>query len=498
MPSDDRDRQLERALKRHLGNRSQEVECPDAETLAAYHERTLSLDEMNRWKEHFQACAQCQETLALLEMTDNAINPELIEQAKHSEQKEEIVQQLAGHGQEEVQQPEELLELALPATATRSAAPVERAPKAAAESAVESTPEVVPIAAVAVVGSAYAEPATAAKRSKVRRTFQWLVPIGAVAAAGVIWFAVHQRQESALVSDQVAENRELSGDSTALRSDSREQDKTQNEPSAQPAAPLDPSTARDNAPAQVEPAPPSKSSKGERKELPSNLDQDNYAAKQEEAAPDSARRSRAASALSVHPQSSLENQPAVPPPPMLSPSREAAGAAASPKPSSPAASMDAPNALRQEQSLLKQKKDLAAQADLSASAAAVRRVAAADRSVIVAPGDEQIWIAKAAGKVSHSSDAGKTWAPQVTGVSTDLLTGTAPNAFVVWIVGKSGTILVTTDSGLHWQTVTSPITGDLGGVHASDANHATIWDEANRKSFQTKDGGVHWTQVANE
>ena len=67
MPSDDRDRQLEKALVRHLRSDAIDAACPDAETLAAYHERTLSLEEMAQWKQHIAECARCQETLNLVE-----------------------------------------------------------------------------------------------------------------------------------------------------------------------------------------------------------------------------------------------------------------------------------------------------------------------------------------------------------------------------------------------------------------------------------------------
>src|SRR5450755_2798268 len=69
MPSDERDRQFERALQRHLRASSADAACPDAEILAAYHERTLSPEEVAQWKEHIVACSRCQETLALVEET---------------------------------------------------------------------------------------------------------------------------------------------------------------------------------------------------------------------------------------------------------------------------------------------------------------------------------------------------------------------------------------------------------------------------------------------
>src|ERR1700688_430005 len=73
MPSDDRDPKFERALAQHLRGGSAQANCPDAETLAAYHERNLSLEEMARWKQHISACETCQEALALVEVTENQL-----------------------------------------------------------------------------------------------------------------------------------------------------------------------------------------------------------------------------------------------------------------------------------------------------------------------------------------------------------------------------------------------------------------------------------------
>ena len=73
MPFDDRDSKFERALAQHLRGGPEQANCPDAETLAAYHERNLSLEEMARWKEHISACEACQEALALVETTENQL-----------------------------------------------------------------------------------------------------------------------------------------------------------------------------------------------------------------------------------------------------------------------------------------------------------------------------------------------------------------------------------------------------------------------------------------
>ena len=78
MPIDDREQEFERALARHL--RDAQGACPDAEILAAYHERTLSLEEMAKWKEHIAACERCQEALALVEQTEAVDSEEWKEQ----------------------------------------------------------------------------------------------------------------------------------------------------------------------------------------------------------------------------------------------------------------------------------------------------------------------------------------------------------------------------------------------------------------------------------
>ena len=75
MPADDRDPKFERALAHHLRAGSA-AGCPDAETLAAYQERSLSLEERAHWKQHIAGCAACQETLALVETTENQLAEE--------------------------------------------------------------------------------------------------------------------------------------------------------------------------------------------------------------------------------------------------------------------------------------------------------------------------------------------------------------------------------------------------------------------------------------
>jgi hypothetical protein len=115
--------------------------------------------------------------------------------------------------------------------------------------------------------------------------------------------------------------------------------------------------------------------------------------------------------------------------------------------------------------------------------------------LISAPGSSVIWRAGRAGRIELSKDGGASWSSQTSGVLADLLTGSAPTDQVCWIAGRGGALLLTTDGGAHWKVLQSPLAEDLGGVRASDAQRATIWNARSTKSFQTSDGGLTWTPV---
>jgi hypothetical protein len=131
-------------------------------------------------------------------------------------------------------------------------------------------------------------------------------------------------------------------------------------------------------------------------------------------------------------------------------------------------------------------------------AAGLLLLAREDSRYILAPGQKQAWRLGNGGSIEHSSDRGKTWKQQTSGVTSDLTAGSATSDTVCWVVGKAGTVLLTTDGGKHWNIITSPIPTDLGGIHATDATHASLWDLSNRNSFETTDGGATWTRTANE
>jgi hypothetical protein len=112
---------------------------------------------------------------------------------------------------------------------------------------------------------------------------------------------------------------------------------------------------------------------------------------------------------------------------------------------------------------------------------------------VSAPDGNVSWRIGQAGVIEFSPDAGKTWVVQPSGVITDLLAGSAPSAKVCWLVGSAGTILRTTDGGKHWFKINPPSQEDLRSVFAVDASQATV--SLAGGSYQTTDGGSTWNKL---
>src|SRR5712692_2647029 len=174
MAPDERDRSFDKALARHLRSAapageaarlpglpaSQSGACPDSETLAAYHERSLLPEQLNSFKEHIVGCAHCQAILAQLEATD--------EISLQAFEEEEVV----AMGSE-------------PVMAARN---LETLPAAAAPSQRQS--------------ASGPTPPKKSRRVLLLRgaRWQWLAPAGAIAAGLLVWIALHENQPLPLPS----------------------------------------------------------------------------------------------------------------------------------------------------------------------------------------------------------------------------------------------------------------------------------------------------------
>ena len=447
MPTDDRDRQLDRALARRLSD-SRDAACPDAEILAAYHERTLSLEEMAEWKEHIASCSRCQEALALVEESEKALAEDW---------KEQEVEDYLG-------------------AAEPSALP-------------EAQAALPPRSRNLWLGRATPQAASAPARKSAKRgprlNWRWVASVGAIAAAVIVWIGVRDIEvanKAAKHSVEIAQNRAVppvavSPAPAAPRAEVAEKP-TNRIPAPTVREPHKEEQVAGGVPQVLRPSEQERSLEREGRDL--------EAAKPGAAAivaQSEAKKSRAAGAApapSTPVRNGLEaNEPAA------SDKLEQVSPQAPQSVEVTAAAPTLNTSQSDLQMMVRDSKEL-------------MRLAAEDHRLIVAPGQKHVWRVGEGGSIARSTDGGKTWKKQNSGVTVDLTSGSATSDKVAWVAGKSGTLLLTTDGGKHWKQIPTPITGDLGGVHALDQAHASIWDVSNRKSFLTSDGGETWTPAANE
>lgn len=520
---EDRERKFEQALARHLREEAdtrldaQDLAraCPDAEALAAFHERMLSDEEMNTVKEHVAACSRCQEILAHLEASDEI----------------------------EVQAEERILEMREPVLASAAdredqfAYPMALAPVARTQSA-QNTPRSI-------------------SNRQDGRLLRWIAPAGAIAAGLLIWAVVRDSKPQNLApatNIQIAEQRpenepsqipQASAPESNLRSDelSRAENRklrpaqgfgTRTLP-AEPQSQLADRLSKDGQSAggaaggmvagQLATEEQARADKYLREAKPAAPPKsvarqgDTASASAAPAAAADARQSgdKQAKNLPVEgrngvlltPEGGAAKKAAKRERDALSKEKLEPGVeAASPAPSAPPGPASE-SVTVQSASDVAPKKDAdskanaevatTAQAEVSAkyarTSASLKSKATDDSKIIVAPGGAALWRLRAAGIIERSEDRGLTWSPQDSGTTRELLAGSAPSNVVCWIVGRPGVILRTTDGGGHWEKVPAPEKGEVAGIRATDALHATILDRGGRAKFVTSDGGVNWVRV---
>jgi hypothetical protein len=466
MPSDDRDPKFERALAQHLRGGSAQANCPDAETLAAYHERNLSLEEMAQWKQHISACEACQEALALVETTEN---------------------QLA----------EDWKERGIPVleAASMQGAHAGSIPKSSAREAASAAPLAAP-APVEIL------------RRRRPALLRWAIPLGAVAAGVLIFIGVYEQRASKVahyadtivarrqapaepppVLDQRAAKAHPPAESKDVQALTAEMSRLQKEkePSAAPSAkPAEQTrtaddelrkTVHDLAVSRGEikkPAPPAPS------------------------APNHPMQASTDAAVSENaPVIAAVPRPASPPAQMTY--GGSAGGVAAQRPPARADEKSAPSSVTETVTVESQAAPLNGRMMTKQGVSnELVEVTAAEAGLILTPDNKVFWKLQPAGTLQLTTDGGKKWKSLDSGANANLTAGFAPSSRVCWLAGKAGILLLTTDRGAHWTRVTTPITGDLGGVHASDAKHASIWDAASHVSYETSDGGASWKQTSSK
>ncbi len=473
------DKRFDKVLGGFLVNdlriRAGALHCPESDTLAAYHERSLLPEEMNSWKEHIVGCGRCQAILAELEATDSISR-------QVSEKEEEVVRAAA----------------ATAATVGEASPPRKEAPVT-----LPAKPRVTPIS------------------RGVR--WPWLAPAGALAAGLLVWIAWHENRTPQVRTPAEIATARMEPPATPPPSATRD---GRQAASAEEAARLSKNqSAVVGGSVPTKPAPEAKSLKQFEK-----ADSRGRVARPESRA-DKETGARADTALDSLSATNRQNQPAQDAKAgvagALSQTVEVQTPAGNAQPQNQQAQLtlqaqqnqlneqktSGPNPSRVAEAAKKRKSESPATGYRVAAAApqaapppaaafsdgvALRMAGAISPAVIAAPARKSLWRAGHAGMIEFSADDGASWLRQTSNVFADLTAGSAPSEKVCWIVGRAGTILLTTDGGAHWATIHSPLDEDLGGIRASDALQATIWNLANTKVFETSDGGVTWKPAASQ
>jgi hypothetical protein len=495
MPADDSifEKALERQMRKRpvpgIDGATQSEVCPDAEVLAAYHERSLSDEEMVLWKEHIASCGRCQEVLAALETTE-----EISLRGEPEGEFAEVTDALGGM-------------LGRPAGGAPGAreriAPLVRS--SAAPVSVMSAP-----------------PRTAGGPHRKRTTRKyWVMAAGTVAAAAVLYAGVatlrHQTplgslttmetaQTPATAKPEVAEGPQLSaqnvppqnlstGGQRAVAPSVAERDLktpghvsvphadavTADLPSADQSAGLQP---KQKAPASRGAAVVARGDRG-RQEGGVTAGAAGAPAAPPLAQTETNAEAKKSAAAAASETITIVNE--APPAPVGTASQNAEKPASAPS--------------QQKDEARATATALPTPSEYRAKAIGGSRERSKESHLIAAPGGNVVWRVGAAGTIEQSTNAGGSWTKQTSGVADQTLhSGSAPSAAVCWVVGSAGTILRTVDGGGHWLAVLSPLgpggeKGELGGVLGVDALHATVWDARNTRQFATSDGGQSWVRV---
>jgi len=515
MAIDDRERNFEKTLARELrADALNGLHCPDAETLAAYHERMLSPEEMVAQKSHIVGCARCQEILATLELT------EAVPISERDSEK-----------------------------AVAPASPQRR--EMASAGAVSSTKRgsVTPI-------------------SKRKAYLRWAVPAGAIAAGLLVWVAVRGNRAPTMSqskSVEVAENRDsgkadlrlpqperreaLPGPSGVEKPASKLQDNEKQE--------LDALVYGDQAKAVTRTRVGNGTGNGRgpsvmQNQIQNSIQNNSIQNKGQNAQQNPSSRefdyrvdnNNADKKVSEAPLAggsvvgamTAENAPRPSEPSMKAKTAAAAPApapAAAPKQSyeegagaaagTPVNSADADAAAHKDEavksmtetvevtsaapSVTTEQKETddrnsaalslkAMQGVSGGPAGNLRNASVAGMQIVATPDPKVFWMIGSNGTVLKTEDGDKLLRQQKTGEGMKVLAGSAVNKNVCWLIAEKGIVLRTTDGGKHWMTIRAPSGANFTAIKAVSATEATIADASGKVSYSTVDGGATWSVVA--
>jgi len=117
--------------------------------------------------------------------------------------------------------------------------------------------------------------------------------------------------------------------------------------------------------------------------------------------------------------------------------------------------------------------------------------AAQGEFIVSVPNSKMLWRFGSAGRIERSRDAGKAWETQKSPAQESFLSGSAPSESICWVGGSNGVLLRTTDGGENWERIPAPTKGDIISVKASDQLNVTVIG-ADGRTYETRDAGAHW------
>lgn len=534
MALEDRERNFEKALERQLrANAGAGLDCPDAETLAAYHDRMLSAQEMVSLKSHIAACPNCQDILATLEVTEA-----IPVQTKDSEKS--------------------FADEAPAGPAAAHASPVISAADRDAARAAKSSPvrEVV------------------REMPKPKSYLRWVAPAGAIAAGLLIWVAINANRPSQKMANQasapveVAENRKateperepkLADRVTEPKGSLEETLRAENEvhrqvgglPETDKELRLERSRVSPNSAYQHGPAMTQNQVQNQIQNN-GNLDQSEA---YEYRMPSPPATQRAISPQKNAPAAAAKSQVTAAAAPSPAPVASGSGAgngvgdAAGERKdqanaatetvevtgSAPAASFDQKKnkvATQETDKLAVNNRSVQETAQLEsgveANAASVtaskeKQAAEAGRaqlkkeeavfqagagvsvalrdadafwlSVVRTTNAKVFWVISREGEVFRSEDGGKSSRKQEIPAGIKAIAGSATDAKVCWILAEKSIAVRTADGGKHWASVNVSASSVLTTIAAQDAMHAVVSDASGKTSYSTSDGGSTWNLV---
>lgn len=440
-----RDAAVERMLSRRTDGRAAAQDCPDAEVIAAYLDRSLDADETARCEEHFADCSRCQEVLAALTASENveAVAPEPVPASAPAPSPAAVRSPISAEPRRSVWQ--WLVPVAVAAAAIILWIDLRPKPTSAPSNSLQVATNAPSSSPGSISQPATPSPAGPGGESKTNQAR----PTNRQNDADAL------QVNGAMQKGAAAKKKQLGADDKASRSNAF----GNSAPSPQVSEVL-----RDEA--ALEKSAISNT-------LPAPLPLPGQTSSQVPAAAQSAPVVGGAAGVSIQPPS-VDG--------FLKSDNYRAQAQYS----------------RQDQPAKEQSTTSGRRTPSKIGALSESVAVEAGATVLVTPTNgSMVWRIGPRGSIERSTDSGNTWQSTPAGVTADLLAGAAPANGVAWIVGKSGTILRTTDAGAHWTHPKSPTFGseqapDWSSVVATDADHATI-SSLTGQSFITTDGGATWS-----